>query len=124
MHVRSRHALHAIFAAGLLLAATVRPAQAQSLSPRTPRVDVAAPKRPAAGPTMEAASVAVRPSETRQMTLNSAAAPSRGHGQPFALMVVGGAAVLTGVIIGDDVGTVIAVGGALVGLYGLYEYLK
>jgi len=39
-------------------------------------------------------------------------------------MVVGGAAVLTGVIIGDDVGTVIAVGGALVGLYGLYEYLK
>jgi hypothetical protein len=98
--------------------------EAQSLAPRTPRVDVAAPKRPTAGPTLEAASVAARPAETKQLTLNSAAAPSRGHGQPFALMVVGGAAVLTGVIIGDDVGTVIAVGGALVGLYGLYEYLK
>jgi len=124
MHVRSRHALHALFAAGLLLAATVRPAQAQSLAPRPPRVDVAAPKRPAPGPTLEAASVAARPTETRQITLNSAAAPSRGKGQPFALMVVGGAAVLTGLIIGDDAGKVIAIGGAIVGLYGLYEYLK
>ena len=38
--------------------------------------------------------------------------------------VVGGAALLTGLIIGDDAGTVIAVSGALVGLYGLYEYLQ
>ena len=45
-------------------------------------------------------------------------------GQPVALMVVGGAALLTGLIIGGDAGTVIAVGGALVGLYGLYEYLQ
>jgi uncharacterized protein (UPF0261 family) len=124
MHARSRYALHAFFVAGLLFAAAIQPAEAQSLAPRTPRVDVSAPKRPAAGPTLEAASVAARPTETKQLTLNAAAAPSRGHGQPFALMVVGGAAVLTGVIIGDDVGTVIAVGGALVGLYGLYEYLK
>jgi hypothetical protein len=39
-------------------------------------------------------------------------------------MVVGGAALLTGLIIGDDPGTVIAVGGAVVGLYGLYQYLQ
>ena len=39
-------------------------------------------------------------------------------------MVVGGAAVLTGLIIGDDAGTIIAVGGAVMGLYGLYEYLQ
>jgi hypothetical protein len=124
MHARSRHALHAVLAAGLLLVSSVRPAQAQALASRTSRVDVAASKPPAAGPTLEAASVAVRPSETKQMTLNSAAAPSRGRGQPFALMVVGGAAVLTGLIIGDDAGKVIAIGGAIVGLYGLYEYLK
>ena len=124
MHARSRHALHAALAAGLLLVAAVRPLQAQSLTPRTPRADVAAPKRPAAGPTVEAASIAARQTESRQLTLNSAAAPSRGHGQPFALMVVGGAAVLTGLIIGDDAGKVIAIGGAIVGLYGLYEYLK
>lgn len=102
----------------------VRPTHAQSLAPRTPRADVAAPKHPTAGPTLEAARVAARPTESRQLTLNSAAAPSRGHGQPFALMVVGGAAVLTGLIIGDDAGKVIAIGGAIVGLYGLYEYLK
>jgi len=48
----------------------------------------------------------------------------KGYGQPIALMVVGGAALLTGLIIGDDAGTVIAVGGAVVGLYGLYQYLQ
>jgi hypothetical protein len=54
----------------------------------------------------------------------AAQARRRGMGQPVALMVVGGAALLTGLIIGGDAGTVIAVGGALVGLYGLYEYLQ
>ena len=54
----------------------------------------------------------------------STAAQRRDLGQPIALMVVGGAALLTGLIIGDDAGTVIAVSGALVGLYGLYEYLQ
>jgi hypothetical protein len=125
MHARSRHALHAVLAAGLLLVPAVRPANAQALAPHTPRVDVAAPKRPAAGPTLEAATVAVRPTETKELQLNAAAAPRRaGYGQPVALMVVGGGALLTGLIIGGDAGTVIAVGGTLIGLYGLYEFLQ
>jgi hypothetical protein len=41
-----------------------------------------------------------------------------------ALMVVGGAALLTGLIIGGNAGTAIAVGGAVVGLVGLYQYLQ
>lgn len=45
-------------------------------------------------------------------------------GQAQALMVVGGAALIVGAIIGDDPGTVIMVGGAIVGLYGLYQYLQ
>ena len=101
-----------------------RPAHAQALAPHTPPADVAAPKRPAAGPTMEAASVAVRPVESKTLQLNAAAAPRKGYGQPVALMVVGGAAVLTGLIIDNGAGTVIAVGGAVMGLYGLYEYLQ
>jgi hypothetical protein len=109
--------------AGLVLFAA-RPAHAQALAPHTPRTDVAAPKAPAPGPTMAAASVAVRPVETKELQLNAAAAPRKGYGQPVALMVVGGAAVLTGLIIGDNAGTVIAVGGAVMGLYGLYEYLQ
>ena len=40
------------------------------------------------------------------------------------LMIVGGAAIITGAIIGDDAGTVIIIGGAGVGLYGLYLFLQ
>jgi len=123
MHARSRHALRATLVAALVLLAA-RPAQAQALAPHAPPVDVAAPKRPVSGPTTEAASVAVRPVETKELKLNAAAAPRKGYGQPVALMVVGGAAVLTGLIIGDAPGTIIAVGGAVMGLYGLFEYLQ
>jgi len=139
MHARSRHALHTALAAGLMLAAATRPANAQALAPQafapqafapqalvsqTPRVDVAAPKTTASGPTAASAVVAVHPVESQELKLNAAAAPRKGYGQPVALMVVGGAAVLTGLIIGDDAGTIIAVGGAVMGLYGLYEYLQ
>ena len=124
MHVRSRHALHAALVAGLALVATALPAHAQALVSRTPPVDVAAPKRPTSGPTLEAASVALRPAEAKGLQLNAAAAPRKGYGQPVALMVVGGAAVLTGLIIGEKTGTVISVAGAVMGLYVLYEYLQ
>jgi hypothetical protein len=40
------------------------------------------------------------------------------------LMIVGGAIFLAGAIIGDDAGTVIMIGGAAVGIYGLYLYLQ
>jgi len=53
--------------------------------------------------------------------MNAMRRPSRGSG--VGLMILGGAALVTGLIIGDNAGTVIAVGGALVGLYGLYVYL-
>ena len=134
MHARSRHALHTALVAGLMVAAATRPAHAQALAPlalapqalaaQTPRVDVAAPKATTSGPTAASATVAVHPVESTELKLNAAAAPRKGYGQPVALMVVGGAAVLTGLIIGDDAGTIIAVGGAVMGLYGLYEYLQ
>ena len=46
----------------------------------------------------------------------------RREGRVFAL--VGGAAVIAGVLIGDDVGTVMAIGGAGLGLYGLYIWQR
>jgi hypothetical protein len=136
MHARSRIALTAV--AGLALCVSARTASSQqvttspvaspavasqALAPRTPRADVAAPTR-TTGPTVDAARVGVTQEATQELTLNSAAQQRRNLGQPVALMVVGGAALLTGLIIGDDAGTVIAIGGALVGLYGLYEYLQ
>ena len=124
MLARSRTALRVALAAALVLGSAARPAQAQqALVSRTPPVDVAKPAPTAPGPTMDAASVAVRQPVSKDLKITNAA-PRRGYGQPVALMVVGGAALLTGLIIGDDAGTVIAVGGALVGLYGLYEFLQ
>ena len=134
MHVRSPFALRAALA-GLVLCLSAGTAQAQqALSPLAPRADVAVPARardvaPAAdtariGPTLDAARVAASEPRSQELTVNAAAQRRAGLGQPVALMVVGGAALLAGLIIGDDAGTVIAVGGALVGLYGLYEYLQ
>ena len=40
-----------------------------------------------------------------------------------ALMAVGGAALLVGAVIGDDAGTIVMLGGAVIGLYGLYLFL-
>ena len=137
MHARSRFTLTAAFAA-LALCVSARTAQSQqvipspaapsptatslALAPQTPPSDVAAPT-PSAGPTTEAARAGVT-QQTSSELKTAAQARRRGMGQPVALMVVGGAALLTGLIIGGDAGTVIAVGGALIGLYGLYEYLQ
>ena len=135
MHARSPIAFYATIA-GLVLCVSARPAQAQqALAPHTPRPDIAAPALTLAadstvtttrvpGPTADAARVAVSQPTSHELKISSAAQRRAGLGQPVALMVVGGAALLTGLIIGDDAGTVIAVGGALVGLYGLYEYLQ
>lgn len=44
--------------------------------------------------------------------------------QNRALMIVGGAGMLTGLVIGGDAGTLISVGGTVVFLWGLYQYLQ
>jgi hypothetical protein len=136
MHARFPFAFFSALA-GLVLCVSAPSAEAQqALASRSPTADVFAPATTrradstamsprAAGPTADAARVAVSEPTSHELKVSSAAAQRRaGLGQPVALMVVGGAALLTGLIIGDDAGPVIAVGGALVGLYGLYEYLQ
>lgn len=39
-------------------------------------------------------------------------------------MIVGGVAILTGIIVGGSAGYAISIGGAVVGLIGLYQYLQ
>ncbi len=125
MNARSRIALPFALALGVASLAVARPAAAQaiSLAPAPATVAVAATPvaEPTAGPTLASASVAVRHAES---PVTAAPAKRAGYGQPVALMVVGGAALLTGLIIGDDAGAAIAVGGAVVGLVGLYQYLQ
>ncbi len=52
------------------------------------------------------------------------AAPRAGLGQARAMMVVGLGALIAGAIIGGTPGTIIMVGGAVIGLVGLYDYLQ
>lgn len=119
MTARSLVARLAVLAA---LAATVAPstAAAQSSSMRgaaSPAVaSVAAPRRDAsvAGVRLQVAADAPRPV--------ALAAGRTGRGQ--ALAIVGGAAFLGGLLIGDNAGTAIAIGGLAVGVYGLWLWLK
>lgn len=50
------------------------------------------------------------------------AVATRGQGR--TLMIVGVASILVGAIVGGDAGTVFMVGGGVIGLYGLYSYLR
>jgi len=79
--------------------------------------------QPAVGPTLEGATVGFRRPVIQTAHAPVVVAAARGSNSA-ALMIVGGAAFLAGAIIGGDAGTIIMVGGAGVGLYGLYLYLQ
>ena len=54
-----------------------------------------------------------------------APAPRRADtSQNRAFMIVGGAALIVGAVIGGSPGTIVMVGGAVLGLYGLYKFLN
>lgn len=130
MPARIRTALSFALALGVASISFAAPARAQALAPETAPSLAPAPAAPTAaqpsapqapvGPTVDAAAVGVR----HAPAVAPAAAPRGGYGQPVALMVVGGAAVLVGLIIGGGAGTAIAIGGAVAGLIGLYQYLQ
>ena len=112
--------------AALFLGAPLRAQGAALSTPADPAVSVspasAEPAPAVAGPTRDAATLAVR-----RTAVANAASPqpaTRGHDRATALMIVGGAAVLTGLVVGNGAGYAISVVGAVVGLYGLYQYLQ
>ena len=88
-----------------------------------------------AGPTLASASVAFRTGAERPVVVvrsnssesavpNALPAARSSRNSSTTLMIVGGAAFVAGAIIGDTAGTLFMVGGAAVGLYGLYQYLQ
>jgi hypothetical protein len=80
------------------------------------------------GPTVAAAESGIRlhvvTEDVSAQQAADRAARGAGLGTGGALMIIGGAAFLTGLIIGGGAGTALAVGGVLVAAYGLYVYLK
>ena len=53
-----------------------------------------------------------------------APAPRANNGSDVALMGVGAAAVVVGLLVGGDGGAAVAIGGGAIGLVGLYRYLR
>lgn len=80
--------------------------------------------RAAAGPTVAASVVGIRPATTAKAASAPAAEARLGAGRNVALMVVGGAALIIGAVIGGTPGVLLAVGGAVIGLYGLYNFVQ
>ncbi len=131
MSARSRSALPFVLTLGFLAAPLLARAQDAAFAPaiavsalRPPAGTSPSPApavAPASGPTVDGAAVGVR-----HVVDVNASAPARrsGAGPGTALMIVGGAALLVGLVIGGSAGGAIAVGGAVVGLIGLYQYLQ
>ncbi len=80
---------------------------------------------PALAPTVAASAVGVR---ARNFAPTPAPLPSDNN--PFSeldsrgKMAWGGAALVVGLIVGGDVGRLLEIGGAGIGLWGLYQYLQ
>jgi hypothetical protein len=126
MIVRSRAALVMMSAFILVLRAPQGAAQSLSATPTAtqiaPNVTATQVQQPQVGPTFDALTVGVRhvaPATTQAQQRGGA-----GLGQNEALMIVGGAAILVGAIVEGDAGKIFMIGGAIVGLYGLYKYLQ
>lgn len=54
----------------------------------------------------------------------AAPVPGTTESENVAMMIVGGAALVVGSVIGGDAGTIMMVGGGVIGLVGLYRYLR
>jgi hypothetical protein len=61
---------------------------------------------------------------TAQQFADRASGDNHHVGLDAALMIVGGAGLLAGLLIGGGGGTALAIGGAVIGLYGLFLYLQ
>lgn len=110
--------------AAVLTAPFTAGAQGIVSAPTGVAVEEAAVQSSAAGPRLDAVRLGVEPVEVNAEAAGSAAMLQQGMGQSMALMVVGGAALVTGLVIGGDAGTILALGGAVIGLIGLYHYLR
>jgi hypothetical protein len=75
-------------------------------------------------PTNANASVGIQ-RVSSSVDVNAAAPVPQGSvGRNPAMMIVGGVALIAGAVIGGDSGTIIMIGGGILGLYGLWQYLK
>jgi hypothetical protein len=122
-----------IIAAGSLAAqdATQNSAAADPELPvaAAPAAQAAPVSAPAAQPTVSLAPLAANATVGIHQLAPDAPVPytppERDHvGRNVAMMIVGGAALVIGAVIGDTPGTIFMVGGGVIGLVGLFRYLQ
>lgn len=111
-------------AVALVVIASVAPAQGVAAS--VAEVAVAADPTAPVGPRLETTRVGVRSQAAVVAAEPAAPAPMRRADtkRSRTLMIIGGAALLGGAIVGGDAGQIIMLGGLGVGLYGLYLHLQ
>ena len=128
MFTRSRFFL---FAAALMVAVPMAAQQASVDSTARAFATVAvsapavqAPVAPAVGPMLRTSAVGLRalaPTTGAPMV----AMPADGeNSQNVALMLVGGAGLIVGAVIGGRSGTIVMLGSGVLGLVGLFRYLQ
>ena len=110
-------------AAALLLSVlliSAGPARAQERAPTT----AAATPMTAAQHLAPAASLLFAPATLERSTTPVLAMPALSRNDGLGMMIAGGALFVAGLVVGGDAGTLMAVGGAGVGAYGLYLYFR
>lgn len=78
----------------------------------------------AAGPRIDASASAMRAGTAHDAASATQVRRSNSMGKPLSLIIVGGAAVVLGALIGNDIGTIFMLGGSVALLYGLYLYFR
>lgn len=116
--------------ATLALAAALAPVAltAQSsvaLAPTSPAPVVApAQAQPSAMVRADVAGIQARSDANSPLVVSPAASEGLNQGEGVALMAVGGGGLVAGLLIGGSAGSAVAIAGVVVGLYGLYEYVR
>jgi len=124
-----------LFSAAIAAVLLASPLSAQSVTDQSPlligapsalQAPAVAVQTPATTPALASAqadaAVGVR---AVAMTTPFEPAPApRAYGRSPALMIVGGAMLLVGAVIGGDEGTIVMLGGGGIGLLGLWYYLR
>ena len=120
-----RH-LFASLALAVALAPCALTAQSPTaLSPVSPVPAVAtAPAPSSAMVRPDVAGIQTKADANAPLLVSSAASEGMHQGEGVALMAVGGAGLLAGLLIGGNAGSAVAIGGLAVGLVGLYEYVR
>lgn len=120
--MKQKRTIHRLVAALVFAAAAPSVLMAQSSASLTSTVTAPATAGPSAfGPLATQAGI-TRALVATEPTLNF----QQGHvgGRNVALMLIGGATLVVGSVVGGDAGTIIMITGGVIGLTGLWRYLQ